>query len=76
MVEQEFTENIADGANAYTITSYLPGAPGTSTGRFTIDPKQRSVQPGATANLALRWFGLAPGQRTSGCWSSATVTVR
>ncbi|MEU8086166.1 S8 family serine peptidase [Micromonospora sp. NPDC049101] len=66
VVEQEFTENIKDGANAYTITSYLPGAPGTSTGRFTIDPKQRSVRPGATANLTLRWFGLAPGQRYLG----------
>ncbi|WUI58776.1 hypothetical protein OHQ88_23680 [Micromonospora zamorensis] len=66
VVEQEFTENMPKGTNAYTLTSYLPGAPGTSTGRFTIDPKQRSVQPGATANLTVRWFGLAPGQRYLG----------
>ncbi|MBM0274599.1 S8 family serine peptidase [Micromonospora sp. STR1s_6] len=66
VVEQEFTENIPSGANAYTITSYLPGAPGTSTGRFTIDPKQRAVQPGATANLTVRWSGLVPGQRYLG----------
>ncbi|WP_280175167.1 S8 family serine peptidase [Micromonospora cremea] len=68
VVEQEFTENLPDGqdGNVYTVTSYLPGAPGSSTGRLTIDPKQRSVQPGATANLTLRWPGLAPGKRYIG----------
>lgn len=66
VVEQAFTENVADGTNAYTVTSYLPGAPGTSTGRSTIDPKQRSVQPGATANLTLHWSGLLPGRRYLG----------
>jgi subtilisin family serine protease len=67
VVEQEFTENLPAGdGNAYTVTSYLPGAPGTSTGRLTIDPKQRSVQAGATANLTLRWSGLTPGRRYVG----------
>ncbi|MEH1166296.1 S8 family serine peptidase [Micromonospora sp. CPCC 205539] len=68
VVEQEFTENLPKGRedNAYTVTTYLPGAPGTSVGRAVIDPKQRSVQAGATANLTLRWFGLAPGQRYVG----------
>ncbi|WP_410810073.1 S8 family serine peptidase [Micromonospora sp. 067-2] len=68
VVEQGFTENLPAGqdGNDYTITTYLPGAPGTSTGRLTINPKQRSVRAGATANLTLRWSGLAPGQRYVG----------
>ncbi|MEV6371992.1 S8 family peptidase [Micromonospora musae] len=68
VVEQEFVENLPAGQDGvgYTVTTYLPGAPGSSTGRLTIDPKQRSVQPGAKANLTLRWSGLKPGVRYVG----------
>ncbi|MFI7604278.1 S8 family serine peptidase [Micromonospora sp. NPDC049366] len=68
VVEQEFTENLPAGqeTETYTITTYLPGAPGTATGKLTVDPKQRSVQAGATANLTLRWSGLTPGKRYIG----------
>ncbi|MFD0784595.1 hypothetical protein ACFQZ8_11815, partial [Micromonospora azadirachtae] len=68
VVEQEFVENLPadqDGVG-YTVTTYLPGAPGSSAGKLTIDPKQRAVQPGATANLTLRWSGLKPGVRYVG----------
>ncbi|MFI6758964.1 S8 family serine peptidase [Micromonospora sp. NPDC050417] len=68
VVEQNFVENLPAGqeTNTYTVTTYLPGASGASTGKLTIDPKQRSVQAGATANLTLRWSGLVPGQRYVG----------
>ncbi|MFI6262602.1 S8 family peptidase [Micromonospora sp. NPDC051006] len=68
VVEQEFVENLPAGqdGDTYTITTYLPGAPGSAGGKLTIDPKQRSVQAGATANLTLRWSGLTPGRRYIG----------
>ncbi|WP_307813906.1 S8 family peptidase [Micromonospora luteifusca] len=64
VIEQLYTLNTAPGAgaNTYTITTLLPGAPGTSEGRLTIDPKRRTVLPGATADVTLNWSGLTPGR--------------
>ncbi|WP_410813841.1 S8 family peptidase [Micromonospora sp. 067-2] len=64
VIEQLYVLNApaGEGTNTYTITTLLPGVPGTSSGRLTIDPRQRTVQAGATANLTLRWSGLTPGR--------------
>ncbi|MEO3744080.1 S8 family peptidase [Plantactinospora sp. B5E13] len=64
VVEQLYTLNMPAGQedNTYTVTTLLPGQPGSSDGRLTIDPKKRTVMAGATANLTLRWAGLTPGR--------------
>ncbi|MFI7609418.1 S8 family peptidase [Micromonospora sp. NPDC049366] len=64
IIEQLYTLNMPPGqaANTYTITTLLPGVPGTSEGKLTVDPARRNLQPGETADLTLRWSGLTPGR--------------
>ncbi|MFF0371806.1 S8 family serine peptidase [Micromonospora sp. NPDC005087] len=68
IIEQLYTLNTptGQGVNTYTITTLLPGAPGTSVGRLTVNPKQVSVMAGATVKLRLSWSGLTPGRRYIG----------
>ncbi|MBT0772865.1 S8 family serine peptidase [Kineosporia sp. J2-2] len=68
VIQQEFFENTPAGQDfaTYTTTVYTPGAAGTSTGKLTVDPKNRTVVQGATANLTVRWSGLSTGSRYVG----------
>ncbi|MFC4020931.1 S8 family serine peptidase [Micromonospora sp. GCM10011542] len=68
IIEQLYTLNTptGQGTNTYTITTLLPGVPGSSAGKLTIDPQQRTVMAGGTAALTLRWSGLTPGRRYIG----------
>jgi hypothetical protein len=69
VIEQEYLNQVDNPKEAkvtYTSTLYTPGATGTSTGKLTIDPKNRTVVQGATANLTVRWSGLTAGQRYIG----------
>ncbi|MFD0598370.1 hypothetical protein ACFQZ4_43855 [Catellatospora coxensis] len=68
VVEQGFLGNMPAGQDSetYTVTTYLPGAPGTTDGRLVIAPKDPVARPGQTVNLAVRWSGLVPGRRYIG----------
>ncbi|MET7747697.1 S8 family peptidase [Micromonospora sp. NPDC005367] len=64
VIEQLYTLNMPVGQedNTYTITTLLPGAPGSADDKLTVAPKNRAVQAGAKADLTLRWSGLTPGR--------------
>jgi subtilisin family serine protease len=69
VIEQEYMNHVDNPTQAsvtYTTTLYTPGATGSSTGKLTIDPKNRTVVAGATANLTVRWSGLTAGTRYIG----------
>ncbi|GAA1368010.1 S8 family serine peptidase [Catellatospora chokoriensis] len=68
VLEQAFLGNMPPGQDSetYTITTYVPGAPSSATGKLSIDPKHPVVRPGQTVNLTVRWSGLLPGRKYIG----------
>ncbi|WP_306212928.1 S8 family serine peptidase [Actinoplanes sp. RD1] len=64
VIDQEILDGVA--SNDLTWTVVAPGAPGTTTGKLTIDPKRRTLMAGATATLTLRWSGLEAGRTYAG----------
>jgi subtilisin family serine protease/plastocyanin len=65
VVEQIDLEGGVDSQN-YTWTVFTPGASGSGTGKFTVDPARRSVTPGSTVKATVRWSGLEAGKAYRG----------